>query len=206
MVSALGGTPTRVVVAEDQPLIRRALVGLVGEHPALQLEAAARDGDEALTAIAAHLPDVALIDVRLPHRYGAAVLQAMRARGLATRVVFLTGQDQTRAWSSLLAPGASGCVSTGADEEEICAALVAAGKAHLTGRRPKRDPRAGRLSGREIQILELAASSRSSEQIAKALYLSPATVRTYMNRIYEKLGVRGRAAAVAHGIRHGLIY
>ena len=61
------------------------------------------------------------------------------------------------------------------------------------------------MSGRELQILELAASSRSGDAIAADLWLSPATVRTYLNRIYDKLGVKNRAAAVAYGIRHGFI-
>ncbi len=200
----MGNPPTRLVIAEDQPLIRRALIGLVGERSELQLEAVARDGDEALAAISAHLPDVALIDARLPRRYGQAVLHAMRARGLDTRVVFLTGQGAPS--NPLLVAGAFACVSTDGDESGICTAILAAGR----GLPPaalgaSADQLHCRLSGRELQILELAASNRSGDEIAADLWLSPATVRTYMNRIYGKLDVKNRAAAVAYGIRHGLI-
>jgi two-component system, NarL family, nitrate/nitrite response regulator NarL len=188
----------------DRPLIRRALVGLVEERPELQLEAVVRDGEAALTAISEHLPDVALIEARLPRRQGHAMLMAMRAQGLETPIVLLTGPGA-------LVPGPVGagsatCLSSDADEDQICATLVAAVRGHPAPDRDSSSDRPSRrLSARELEILELAASSRSGDAIADHLRLSPATVRTYLTRIYDKLGVTGRAAAVAQGIRQGLI-
>ncbi len=202
----VGNPPTRVVVAEQQPLIRRALAGLIDEHPRLRLDATARDGEEALAAIAATLPDVALIDARLPRRFGQAVLYALRSRDIDTKVIFLTGHAKAHS-SAALTAGASGWISTDSDESDICMALLGVGCCDsLSSSTSRALPFHCPLSARELQILELAASSRTGEGIAADLWLSPATVRTYMNRIYTKLGVKGRAAAVAHGIRHGLIY
>lgn len=191
--------PTRVVVAEHQPLLRRALIALINEHPELTLEATAGNGEEALSLIAATLPDVALIDARLPRRLGHAVLHAVRARGIASSVIFLTGQTGAK----FVTENAT-CISSASDEQELCVALLGVA-------REKRPPRASAaaicppLSPRELEILELAASSRSSGAIAVELCLSPTTVRTYMNRIYAKLEVTNRSAAVAHAIREGLI-
>jgi two-component system nitrate/nitrite response regulator NarL len=202
---SVGNPPTRVVVAEQQPLIRRALAALIDEHPRLRLDATARDGEEALSVIAATLPDVALIDARLPSRFGQAVLHALRSRNIDTKVIFLTAHVKAYSNAALTA-GASGWISTDSDEDDICVAVLGVGRGDSIALRASRAGPAGcPLSVRELQILELAASSRSSEAIAADLWLSPATVRTYMNRIYAKLGVKGRAAAVAHGMRHGLI-
>lgn len=202
----VGNPPTHVVVAEQQPLIRRALAGLIDEHPRLRLDATARDGEEAVSAIAATLPDVALIDARLPRRFGQAVLHTLRCREIDTKVIFLTGQAKAHS-SAALTAGASGWISTDSDEGEICIALLDVGQGDsIAARIPGQLPSDCPLSVRELQILELAASSRSGEAIATDLWLSPATVRTYLNRIYAKLGVTNRAAAVAQGIRQGLIY
>jgi DNA-binding NarL/FixJ family response regulator len=198
----LAEAPVRVVVAENQALIRRALVGLFEDTPGLQLEAVAVDGQDALTAIAALMPDVAVINARLPQHHGQAVLRAMRARGLHSRVVFVTSDSDTGGrW---LTAGGCACISTADDEESIAAVVLAAGrKAEAT----EGDASLTRcpLSARELQILELAANGRTSETIAAELCLSPATVRTYMHRIYDKLAAHGRAAAVAHALRHGWI-
>jgi two-component system, NarL family, nitrate/nitrite response regulator NarL len=202
----VGNPPTRVVVAEHQPLLRRALAGLIAEHPCLGLEATASDGDEALSAITATRPDVALIDARLPQHLGQAVLHAMRVQRIDSKVIFLNGHARAQSGAALMA-GDSSWISTDSDEDEICLALLAVARGNRPATaRPHPAWSNCQLSGRELQILELAASSRSGQAIADDLWLSPATVRTYMNRIYEKLGVSNRAAAVAHGIRHGLIY
>jgi two-component system nitrate/nitrite response regulator NarL len=202
----VGNRPARVVVAEHRPLIRRALIALIHEHPGLRLEATAVEVDGAITAIAATVPDVALIDARLPRRFGQAVLHATRMRGIDSKFIFLDAQARADSTAALTA-GGSGWLSTDSDEQDICGALIEVGSERESAPRP---PYLGshrcRLSARELQILELAASDRSGQAIADDLWLSPATVRTYMNRIYKKLGVSNRAAAVAHGIRHGLIY
>jgi two-component system, NarL family, nitrate/nitrite response regulator NarL len=195
----------RVVIAEDQAVIRRGLMDVVTEHSGLRLEGTATDVDEALALIADCVPDVALISARLPRQFGQAVLHAMRFRGIDSKVVFITASEHAQSHKALTAGGA-GCIATHADEAAICDAIlrIADGKCL---RADTRGIHAGScpLSARELQVLELAASSRTGAEIATAMHLSAATVRTYMNRMYEKLGQGNRAGAVAYGIRHGLI-
>lgn len=198
----MASTPIRVVVAEHQPLIRRALVGLFENTPGLRIEAVAANGHSALAEIAALLPDVAVIDVRLPKHHDLSLLRAIRARGLRSRVVLLTTRPATDRPS--LTGGIAASVSIADDEEKITATVVAAGL-DISPQPAETDPVSCPLSARELQILQLAAAGRTGNAIAADLNLSPATVRTYMHRTYDKLAAHGRAAAVAHALRRGWI-
>ena len=118
----MASTPIRVVVAEHQPLIRRALVGLFENTPGLRIEAVAANGHSALAEIAALLPDVAVIDVRLPKHHDLSLLHAIRARGLRSRVVLLTTRPATDRPS--LTGGIAASVSIADDEEKITACTL----------------------------------------------------------------------------------
>jgi len=208
---------TRVVVADDHPLFRHGIVDVVKRRPALELVAEAPDGRSALAALQEHRPDVALLDLDMPYLDGLEVLRAAVRDELAVRVVFLSGYlDSATAYEALQA-GAAGLLSKDASGESVCEAVEAVARGEtvlgpetqaalaeeLRARAPAEEPAA--LSAREREVLTLTAEGLTSPDIGRQLHLSPATVKTHLQNAYEKLGVSDRAAAVAEGMRRGLL-
>jgi two-component system nitrate/nitrite response regulator NarL len=206
----------RVVVADDHPLFREAVVRAVKERPDFELLAAAADGRQALETIRELRPDVAVLDVKMPGLDGLRVLNAVQRDGLPTRVILLSAfLDGAMAFEAVAA-GAAAFLSKDADRRRITDTVAAvsrgetvldpevqAGLAHEIRLRGAKD-RPG-LSAREREILGHIAEGRSAPEIAKRLFLSPATVKSHMGALYEKLGVSDRAAAVAEAMRRGLL-
>ena len=201
----------RVLVADDHPAMRRALARLVIEHASLELVGEATDGVEAIELVEAAAPDVAVVDVRMPNLDGLALVKRLQAQCSPVRVLFISGYDDRAIVNEAIAQGGAGFLSKECDESEICEAIiaVASGRAVLSLgalddiRRRTADPVS--LSGRERELLELAAGGATSAQIAERLCLSPNTVKTYWQRLYEKLGASDRANAIAEAIRRGLL-
>jgi two-component system nitrate/nitrite response regulator NarL len=213
-----GGTaprPVRVVVADDHPAMRRALARLVREHDALELVGEAGDGEQALEMLAALIPDVALLDVRMPGVDGLTIVSRLRATASPVRVLLISGNDESEVAHEAIAQGAAGFLSKDAEESEIADALIAVANGHsvlssalqsgLLDLIRTRSRGNLHLSGRERELLELAASGLNTNEIAGRLFLSPNTVKTYWQRLYEKLGASDRASAMAEAIRRGLL-
>lgn len=206
----------RVFVADDHPVYRDGLVRSIKERPELQLAGEAASGAEALEAIRAEQPDVAILDVRMPGLTGTDVLNAIQRDGLGTRVVFLSANVEGDVVYKAIAMGAGAYLSKEADRTEIFEAVsrVARGETYVppalhTGlaaqiRLREKDERPA-LTPREREILLLTADGHSAPAIASQLHLSPATVKTHLQSLYEKLGVSDRAAAVAAAMRQGLL-
>lgn len=206
----------RVLVADDHPLFRDALVETIRRCAELDLVGTVSSGRDALTAIQGEPPDVAVLDMRMPGLDGMAVVDAVTRDELPTRVLLLSAfLDGALAYRALGA-GAAGYLSKDATGERICDAIVAvargetvldpevqAGVAHEIRMRAEDDRPA--LTAREREILRLTADGRSAPQIAAELYLSPTTVRTHLQHLYDKLGVSDRAAAVAEAMRQHLL-
>jgi two-component system, NarL family, nitrate/nitrite response regulator NarL len=205
----------QVLVADDHPAMRGALGRLVREHGALELVGEAGDGEHAITMIARLRPDVALIDVRMPKLDGLGLLRRLQAEACPVRVLLISGSDDSEIAHEAICLGASGFLSKDAEEDEIRDAIIAvAGGGSVLSpalqsgvldliRRRSGGP--VRLSGRERDLLELAAEGLPTVAIAKRLHLSPNTVKTYWQRLYEKLGTSDRASAIAEAIRRGLL-
>jgi two-component system nitrate/nitrite response regulator NarL len=210
-----GASAVRVLVADDHPAVRRALARLVVEHPGLELVGEAADGERALTMIGALSPDVALIDVRMPQLDGLRLLGQLRTVGAAARILLISGNDDSEIAHEAIQQGAAGFLSKDAEEEEITEAIlaVATGRSVLSpalqsGVLDLIRQRAGgmvQLSGRDRELLQLAAQGLTTAEIADRLYLSPNTVKTYWQRLYEKLGAKDRASALAEALRRGLL-
>jgi two-component system nitrate/nitrite response regulator NarL len=162
-------------------------------------------------------PDVAVVDVRMPELDGSDVLAALRAEGLHTNVVFLSAFLDSKTVYDAVAAGANAYLSKEADSEEIVDAIAAAargetilgpevqtGLAEQIRFREENDARP-RLSDREHEVLKLIAQGLSAPEIGDRIHLSTATVKTHLQHLYEKLGVSERAAAVAEGMRRGLV-
>jgi two-component system nitrate/nitrite response regulator NarL len=206
----------RVLAADGQPLYRDAVARAIRERPELELVAQAGDGREALDAIGAEEPDVAVIDRTLSGLSGDQVLNAVARDGLRTRVVMIAARPDSREVYAALAEGAAGYLTKEADARELCDAITAVARgrtvlapelqAGVAGEIRLRAPHERPvLSARESETLTLIAEGLSAPQIGRTLHLSTATVKTHLQHIYEKLGVSERAAAVAEAMRRGLL-
>jgi two-component system, NarL family, nitrate/nitrite response regulator NarL len=206
----------RVLAADGQPLYRHALTRAIRERPELELVGQAVTGREALKAIGAQHPDVAVLDRRLAGLSGDQVLNAVARDGLGTRVVLMDAQAEPCEVYAALAEGAAGYLTKEASARELCDAITAVARgrtvlspelqAGIAGEIRLRAPRDRPvMSARERETLTLIAEGLSAPQIGRALHLSTATVKTHLHHVYEKLGVSERAAAVAEAMRRGLL-
>jgi two-component system nitrate/nitrite response regulator NarL len=206
----------RVLAADGQPLYRDAVARAIRERPELELVAQAGDGREALDAIGAEEPDVAVIDRTLSGLSGDQVLNAVARDGLRTRVVMIAARPDSREVYAALAEGAAGYLTKEADARELCDAITAVARgrtvlapelqAGVAGEIRLRAPHERPvMSARESETLTLIAEGLSAPEIGRTLHLSTATVKTHLQHIYEKLGVSERAAAVAEAMRRGLL-
>ncbi|MEA2468794.1 MAG: two-component system, NarL family, nitrate/nitrite response regulator NarL [Thermoleophilaceae bacterium] len=204
------------MVADDHPLVREGLLRAVGEQPALELVGSASNGREALEHIRRVLPDVALLDVKMPELDGIAVVRAVARDGLPTRVVFLSAYVDSAVAYRALAEGAAGFLSKEASAQAVCDAIVAAARGETVMSpevqsgiaeeiRMRAAPERLTLSARENEVLVMIADGLSAPDIGRRLHLSPATVKGHLHSLYEKLGVKERAAAVAEAMRRGLL-
>lgn len=205
-----------MVIADDHPVFREAVAEIVKRRPELELVGEAANGREALSRIEELAPDVAVLDLKMPELDGLAVLRAIARDRVPTRVLLLSAEvDSATAYDAIEA-GTAGFVAKTAPPREIgdAIAAVARGETVLAPEihaglaeqiRVRSEQERSILSARELEILKLTASGLSAPGIGQRLYLSPATVKTHLQRVYDKLGVADRAAAVAEGMRRGLI-
>ena len=212
-----GERRTSVLIADDHPLFRQAIARVIAERPDLELIAEASDGRAALEKIRQLEPDVAVIDVRMPELDGSDVLVALREEGLRTNVVFLSAFLDAKTVYDAVAAGANAYLSKEAEKDEIVTAIQAAARGETilgpevqTGlaeqiRFREENESRPRLSEREHEVLKLIAEGLSAPEIGERIHLSTATVKTHLQHLYEKLGVSERAAAVAEGMRRGLV-
>jgi two-component system nitrate/nitrite response regulator NarL len=208
--------PIAVLAADKQPLYREALARTVRQRPALRLVGEVGDGHAALEAIVHAKPDVAVLDVRLPGLDGPQVLNAVVRDGLATRVLLLAAAVQPSEAYGAIAAGAAGYLSKLTDAEGLYAAItaVADGSTVLAPDAQTEIAREIRrracddqpvLNDRERQILVLVADGHSADAIGRRLHLSSGTVKATLLKVYHRLEVSERAAAVAVALRRGLI-
>jgi DNA-binding NarL/FixJ family response regulator len=223
----------RVLIADDQRVVRDGLSMLVALIDGVEVVGTACDGAEAVRLAAAHRPDVVLMDLRMPGTDGITATADLRERQPATRVLVLTTYADEDAVVPALRAGARGYLTKDASAEQIEAAIHAvhtgqvyldpavqerlvaavviqpAGAAPGPEASPGAGPGAGRklpdgLTAREAEVLTLLASGLSNAEIAGRLFLSNATVKTHINRIFAKTGARDRAQAVRYAYRHGM--
>ncbi|MBR8740394.1 response regulator transcription factor [Nocardiopsis sp. MG754419] len=217
--------PVRVLIADDQDLLRGSLRMLVDHDPAMTVVAEARTGREAVELAARTAPDLVLMDVRMPDLDGLAATRSICANSDATRVIVLTMFDLDDYVYGALRAGASGFLLKNSRPEELLRALrlVADGQALLapevTGRliadvvrsggrgvddTPWRVDASG-LTPRERDVATLIGRGRSNAEIAAELTLSHATVKTYVSRLLTKLDARDRAQLVVFAYESGLV-
>ncbi len=205
-----------VVVADDHPLFREALATTVRRHSQLELLGEAEAGREALDLIKEHRPDVAVLDLRMPDLDGDRIIESMTRDGIATRALVVSGELSPESAYGLIEAGAAGLLSKTEGAERLSDAVIAVARGDtvlpsnlhsglMDQIRDHADHRQILLSPRELEMLEDLAKGLSAPEIGRQRHLSSSTVKSYLHQLYEKLGVSDRAAAVAEGMRRGLI-
>lgn len=214
---------TRVLIADDQPLVRAGLTTLLGAEPDLEVVGAAADGDEAVRLARELMPDVVCLDVRMPGRDGISVARELAGADPAVPVLVLTTFDLDDYVFGALEAGAAGFLLKDAEPEAIVHAVrqVAAGRGTLDQTLTHRVLRefaerrrlqpvslqrgADLLTGRERDILLLLAQGMSNEEIAAQLVVEVSTVKSHLARMMPKLGVRSRLQAVVWAYQNRVV-
>jgi DNA-binding NarL/FixJ family response regulator len=216
----------RVVLADDQAVVRDGLQLLLSASDDIDVVAAVADGAAAVQAVLGHQPDVALLDLRMPELDGAQATARLAEQAPQVRVLILTTYADDEAILPALRAGAAGYLTKDTSGEQLVGAIrdVAAGRTVLdpdVQRRlvelvrsgagpapdPQREPAGGEVAGltrREVDVVRLAAQGLSNQQIARRLVVSEATVKTHLNHVLSKLELDGRPGLVAWAWRQGL--
>ncbi|MEU0832904.1 response regulator transcription factor [Streptomyces sp. NPDC005969] len=216
----------RVVVADDQSVVREGIVMLLGLLPGIEVVGSARDGDEAVALVAERAPDVVLMDLRMPRCDGVEATRRIRTEYPGTQVVVLTTFADDDSLFPALQAGARGYLTKDAGGDEIVRAIQAvlsgeAGLSPMVQRRllervttapapagpvPDESRLPDGLTPREAEVLVLIAEGLSNREIAHKLHISQATVKSHINNLFAKAGVRDRAQAVRYAYVRGLAH
>jgi two-component system nitrate/nitrite response regulator NarL len=205
-----------VVVVDDHPFFRDGVTRGLARDGRIEVLGEAGTGAEALAVIGRELPDVALVDYQLPDMTGVDVTHALRRDSIATRVLLVSAFTDGAVVFRALEEGAAGYLAKDASRTELIDAVmqVARGETVIPGGlteglaaqiRLRAQPSAPALTPRELDVLKGFARGLSIPQLAAELFVAPSTVKTHTQRLYEKLGVSDRAAAVAAAMRLGLL-
>ncbi|MCW3493636.1 response regulator [Microbacterium sp. SSM24] len=203
----------RLVIADDHPVVRAGLVGMLSDEPGFEVVGEASDGDQAARITAATSPDVVLMDLRMPGVDGVAATARITAQGDA-KVLILTTYESDDQILAAIEAGASGYLLKAAPRAEIVAGIrsVAAGQTALSPQVAVRLVERMRapavetvLTARETEVLRLVAAGHSNKQIAAALGIGESTVKTHLLKVFEKLGVADRTRAVTLAMERGLL-
>jgi DNA-binding NarL/FixJ family response regulator len=215
--------PARVLVADDQTVVREGIVMLLGLLPGIEVVGAAGDGEEAVELVAELAPDVVLMDLRMPRCDGVEATRRIRTEYPGTQVVVLTTFADDESLFPALKAGARGYLTKDAGGDEIVRAVqsVLSGDAglspsiqrrlleRLSHPEPPQPLPAGEapdgLTAREVEVLALIAEGLTNQEIARELHVSTATVKTHINNLFAKTGIKDRAQAVRYAYAKGLV-
>lgn len=213
-----GGYPIRVLLVDDDALVRSGLSMILSDNDRIQVVAEASDGDEAVNQVLAHHPDVVMMDIRMPRVDGLSATRSIRALANAPEVLVLTTFDLDDYVFRALEAGASGFLLKDTPPLDLIAAVetIAGGDAmlsprvtrtligHFAGdggsRREAARQRLDGITGRENEVLIEVARGHSNADIGRSLFMSEATVKSHMSRVMQKVGIENRvqAAIIAH--------
>ena len=206
-------TRIRLVVADDHPIVRAGLTGLVATQPDFELVGEAANGAEAIAVTLRTRPDVLLVDLQMPGVDGIGAIRAVLAELPLVRVLVLTTYDSDGDVLRAVEAGATGYLLKETPSEELFRAIRATARgesalspsvaSRLVGRARRANDQA--LSPRELEVLALVARGTSNKLIARDLRISETTVKTHLLHIFTKLGVDDRTAAVTLAMRRGML-
>jgi len=203
--------PVRLLVVDDHHIVRQGLIALLTTVPEMQVVAEASDGQQAVELYRQHQPDVTLMDLRMNTMNGVETTRAIRAEFPNARIIVLTTFDGDEDIYRALQAGARGYLLKGMDTEELLAAIrtVHSGKSRIPA--PVAERLAERmntptLTDRETEVLRLIVGGNSNKEIAAALFISEATVKTHINSLLSKLGVSDRTQAATTALQRGIVH
>jgi DNA-binding NarL/FixJ family response regulator len=209
----------RVLICDDQTVVREGLAAILSTDPEIEVVALAGNGEEALAAVEQDLPDLVLMDLKMPVMNGVQATQRLRSRHPTVRVLILTTYADDAWVLDAVRAGASGYLLKDTRREDLLVAIkgTAAGKTFLdpsvagkvvrqivTPPEPAK-PLADALTERELSVLELICLGYSNPEIAQRLHLAAGTVRNYVSSILQKLGVEDRTQAAVVAYQRGLV-
>ncbi|MFC5753629.1 response regulator [Actinomadura rugatobispora] len=206
------GDAIRLLIVDDHPIVREGLRAAFGHEPGFAVVGEAGDGAEALVQVARLGPDVVLMDLRMPGMDGVTAIRRLVRSGTPPAILVLTTYDADGDVVPAIEAGAAGYLLKDAPTAELLDAVrtVHRGGSVLSPAlvarlmRAARKPAQGPLTRRELQVLKLVADGASNREAAAALFISEASIKTHLAHIYNKLGVRDRAAAVGEAYRRDL--
>jgi DNA-binding NarL/FixJ family response regulator len=212
--------PTRILLADDHPVVRSGLRTLIAEHPDLRVVAEIGDGARLISAVATWHPDVLILDIKMPNLDAVAVTRYLTATYPDLRILILTGHDDEEYIHGLLGAGALGYVVKEEAPDNLLAAIRSVGRgepwlsspiarrvAHRAlglGDVSEEDGPLAQLTQREREILVLIGAGLSNGEISRRLVITEKTVRNHVSNIYKKLNLANRHEALRFAIRHGL--
>jgi len=200
----------RVLVADDHPVVRHGIMANVKPQRDMTVVAEAGDGVEALASIKEHLPDVVLLDLRMPRMDGLDVLSEVSTSKLRSRVIIMTTFESEEDVNRAMKAGARGYLLKDSSQEEILDAIrrVSLGEPYLPARivqKVAEGMRKPELSPREIEVLQWLAAGKSNKEIGAQLFIAEGTVKTHVKNLLEKLAVVGRTGAIREAVHRGLV-
>lgn len=210
--------PITVVITDDHTLVRQGLRRYLEEADGIEVVGEASTGNEAVSLVGRSRPDVAILDIRMPEMDGIQAARAITEQHGDTRVIMLTAHDDRRLMVDAVRAGARGYVLKARDADHLVRSVRLVADGHLVidpdlvsvlaeelSETPSRDRPAETLTDRELEILQLLAFGYTNKDIGERLYISPDTVKTHLEHVYQKLGASDRTAAVAEAFRRRLI-
>lgn len=203
----------RVLLADDHPVVREGLRGMLGAEQGIDVIGEAGSGDEAVAMTRALRPDVILMDLRMPHGDGVSAIERIRSGLPEARIMVLTTYDTDADILRAVEAGATGYLLKDTPRDELARAIRAAARGEtvlapsVAGRLMTRvrGPRPEPLSASQVQVLALVARGLTNAEIGRRMFISEATVKTHLLRACVKLGVSGRTAAVTKAIETGAL-
>lgn len=204
----------RIVLADDHPVVREGIRGMLQGYDDIEVVGQAGSGPEAVSLVAALAPDLVLMDLRMPGGDGVEATRAIVAAHPATRVVVLTTYETDQDILRAIEAGASGYLLKDIAPAELARSVRAAAAGETVLATSAQTALLGRVQGRqaapalsaqEVKVLRLAADGLTNASIGAQLFIGEATVKTYLSRAYEKLGVSDRTSAVRRALELGLL-
>lgn len=203
----------RVLVVDDHPVVRTGLIGMLADQADLAVVGSAADGAEAVVRVGSLLPDVVLMDLRMPNLDGAGATEIIARDHPSVRVVVLTTYDTDADIVRAVEAGACGYLLKDAPLPVLLDAIRAAARGETVLAPPVaarlmsrlRAPAVDPLTPRELQVLSLVADGLTNAQIGQRLFIGEATVKTHLLRVFGKLGVDDRTRAVTIALERGLL-